>query len=129
MQAMATASDCPGARKPSVGEGIESSSHSRPPLTVSVASIDDKRAAGSLHLGERPIYSLRVPNRLLLDWHALNQQGSCYLELLNEAIDDGAITVDVHCERLERRIAHQASSIKKSISSRLRGRARMKGCR
>ena len=124
---MATASDCPGARKPSVGEGSESSSHSRrPSLSVSIVSIDDSCATGSLRHSEEPaIYSLRVPNRLLLDWHALNQNGTNYLELLNESIDDGVVAVDVHCERLERRIAHRASSIKKTVSTRLRGRARM----
>ena len=49
----------------------------------------------------------------------LNQQGTTYLELLNEAIDDCTILVDVHCERFEQRISYHASSIKKTVSTRL----------
>ena len=96
---------------------------------MSIVSIDDScanAAAGSLHSEERAIYSLRVPNRLLLEWHALNQQdGTSYLELLNGATNDSVVTVDVHCERLECRIAHKASSIKRTVATRPRGRARM----
>ena len=56
MQAMATASVCSGARKPSVGKGIESSCPSQLPLSVSIVSIDDScanAAASSLHSEER----------------------------------------------------------------------------
>ena len=53
-----------------------------------------------------PVYSFWIPNQLLLKWHALNRQdGISYLELLNRAINNSVVTVDIHCKRLKRRIA------------------------
>ena len=49
--------------------------------------------------------------------------GVAYLELVNRSITDGMIALDRQCERLERRVAHKAGSVKNAVS-RLLGRAR-----
>ena len=61
--AMATASDCPGARKAFGWRRSESSCKSRRPLlSVSIESIDDSHTSSSPPSEECAIYSLRVPN-------------------------------------------------------------------
>ena len=68
---------------------------------------------------------LRVPNRLLLEWHGEAASGSSYIELLNEPIANNIVMVDIHCERLVRRIARRAGTIRRS-AAKLRGAARIK---
>ena len=71
------------------------------------------------------IFSLQVPNSLLLAWYSEVQEGTVpsYIEQLNSVIRDSAVAIDVHCERLERGIARRAGS---TARSRIRGGARVK---
>ena len=67
---------------------------------------------------------LRVLNWLLLQWHSEGNHSS-YIQQVNGAIVDNIITLDVHCNRLERRIARRAGTLK-SNAAKLRGGARAK---
>ena len=71
-------------------------------LSVSLISTDCS-SVRSLD-SDDPVFLLRIPNRLLLEWHSDSSRSS-YIEQLNGAIVDGVVHVDVHCDRLERRIA------------------------
>ena len=64
------------------------------------------------------LLTLRVPNRLLCEWHreVATVDGVAYLELVNRSITDGMIALDRQCERLERRVAHKAGSVKNAVS-------------
>ena len=75
---------------------------------------------------DKIVCHLRLPNRLLSQWHKDVGGGqSTYLQLLNDAIVDQVVTVNIHCERLERRLAHRAGTIKAS-ALKLSGGAQMK---
>ena len=55
---------------------------------------------------------LRVPNQLLQSWHADHMPTSpSYLELLNDAIRGGTITVDTNSQRLELQLQRRAGDV------------------
>ena len=55
---------------------------------------------------------LSVPNRLLHNWHrASSSYKTSYIQLLNDAIRGNAITVDVHCDRLEQHLHRRAREV------------------
>ena len=72
------------------------------------------------------IFSLLVPNSLLLAWHSKVKDGTVpsyvYIEQLNSGIhdSDSAVVINLHCERLKRRVARRAGSVARN-SSRIRG--------
>ena len=91
-------------------------------LTVSVST--------ECYQGEHEaVCCLSVPNRLLLEWAeevsaaTHDDEGPVYIQLLNSAIDNSIVGVDLSCERLERRLAMQARKMLNN-PSRLRGGAR-----
>ena len=55
---------------------------------------------------------LRVPNRLLQEWHEQYRSDSTsMIELLNVAVRGRVVTVDVHCERLQQHLYRRAGEI------------------
>ena len=67
---------------------------------------------------------LRIPNRLFLQWHSEGSHSS-YIQQVNGAIVDNIISLDIHRNRLERRIARRTGMLK-SNAAKLRGGARAK---
>ena len=63
------------------------------------------------------ILCLRIPNRLLCQWHKSPDRGHSYIELLNSSIRDNAVTVDVHSARLERHLHRRAGEISRKAST------------
>ena len=63
------------------------------------------------------LLNLHDPNRLLFERHReVTTNGVAYLELVNSSITDGMVALDGQCERLERRFARQAGSLKNAVS-------------
>ena len=91
-------------------------------LCISIVSCDARQPV------EGSVCGLRIPNRLLFEWHKQVGQARAaesWIEKVNSTIVDQAITLDVHCERLKRQIARKAGTIFKNMA-KLRGGARMK---
>ena len=68
------------------------------------------------------IFSLQVPNSLLLAWHNKVKDSTVpsYIEQLNSGIHNSAVAINVHCERLERRVTRRATNLsmrKQSVGS------------
>ena len=61
------------------------------------------------------IFSLQVANSLLLAWHSevkdCTVPSYVYIEQLNSGIHDSAVAINMHCERLEWRVARRAGLV------------------
>ena len=66
---------------------------------------------------ESVILCLRIPNRLLCQWHSCRDSGHSYIELLNNSVRDNAVTIDVHSARLERHLHRRAGEVSRKASS------------
>ena len=81
----------------------------------SVVEIESVSAGYRRHSSDNDnvvVCCLRVPNQLLQSWHADHMPTSpSYLELLNDAIRGGTITVDTNSQRLELQLQRRAGDV------------------
>ena len=72
---------------------------------------------------ESVLFSLCVPNRLLLEWQWQAKCPGDYVCLLNKKVTDQAVAVRCNCDRIAGNLARRAGSLKSRVTVAL-GRAR-----
>ena len=123
VQSMAMASCAPAesaASSPTVPRkpGRPSKADEREPLVVTVEGKQDVllTTRDDLKQCNDVLFSLRVPNRLLYEWHRKVSNRMNYLPLLNGSIDDGVVAVSNESEEMSQKLYRRAGWYSCSVS-------------